>query len=325
MFRVGVAGATGYLGSEVVDLLLGHPSVELGALGSSSKAGSELSALLPRFRRRTNAKLVALTPQAFDGCDAVILACPQGVAADLAPALLDLGVKVIDLSGDHRLRGTTAAKAYGREAPRAAQAVYGLPEKNRPHIRDAKLVANPGCYATASALALLPLSTAGLLGGAIVDGKSGVTGAGREPTSELHFPEMNEAMRAYKVGTHRHEPEIAQTVGAPITFVPHIVPLNRGLLVTAYVHTNSEVSASEIDVLYEKAYAPEPFVRLVKPAEPDVKDVAYTNYCDVHPHVLGNGTVVVTAAIDNLRKGGSGQAVQNLNLMLALAETEGLL
>jgi N-acetyl-gamma-glutamyl-phosphate reductase len=324
MVRIGVAGATGYLGSETVDLLLGHPTFEIGPLASTSKAGTAYASALPRFRGRTEAPLVSLTASTFDDCDAVVLGAPHGVAAQLAPELVAKGIKVVDLSGDHRLRGAAATKAYGKEAPMAAHAAYGLPEQNRPAIRTAKLVANPGCYATAAALALLPLSESGVLRSAIVDGKSGVTGAGRDPSPELHFPEMNEALRAYKVGTHRHEPEIAQTVGAPITFVPHIVPLNRGLLVTAYATVDAAYEADELDALYGKFYAQEPFVRLG--TEPDVKDVAYLNVCDVKAHIVAStNAIIVTAALDNLRKGGAAQAVQNLNLLFGRPETEGLL
>lgn len=322
MHRVGVAGATGYLGAETVDLLLDHPQIEPGPLASTSKAGVPFASVLPRFRRRTSLVLEPLAPDTFAGCDAVVLACPQGVAADLAPKLVERGIKVVDLSGDHRLTGEAAQRAYGREAPLARAAVYGLPELNRNRIPAAQLVANPGCYATAAALALAPLAQARRLRSAIVDGKSGVSGAGREPSAELHFPEMNEALRAYKVGAHRHEPEIARTVGVPITFTPHIVPLNRGLLVTAYAQLDGAIDAVELDALYAKAYAPEPFVRLG--TEPDVKDVAGTNYCDVKPHVTPAGQVIVTAALDNLVKGGAGQAVQNLNLLLGLPETTGL-
>lgn len=322
MLRVGVAGATGYLGAETVELLLDHPAIRPGPVASTSRAGQPLSASLPRLRRRTDLVLAPLAPETFDGCDAVVLACPQGVAADLAPTLVERGLKVVDLSGDHRLRGDAAVKAYGREAPLASQAVYGLPEVARARIARATLVANPGCYATAAALSLLPLAQARRLAGAIVDGKSGVTGAGREPTPDLHYPEMNEAMRAYKVGVHRHEPEIAQTLGTPVTFTPHIVPLNRGLLVTSYAQLDAPIEAAELDALYAKAYGAEPFVRLA--GEPDVKDVAHTNYCDVKPHVTASGAVIVTAALDNLVKGGAGQAIQNLNLLLGQPETAGL-
>ncbi|MHB8606382.1 MAG: Asd/ArgC dimerization domain-containing protein, partial [Thermoplasmatota archaeon] len=254
--RVGVAGATGYLGAELLRILAAHPNVELATLASSSKAGTRVSDELPQFRRVLEHTLVKLEAAAFADCDFVFLATPTGVARALAPALLAQGNRVIDLSGDHRLvDAALSTKHYGAVAPALARAVYGLPEANRRATVSADLVANPGCYATASALALLPLfagrrvepRSAVREGGdvdasaasgrvatrVIVDAKSGVSGAGREPSDEFHFPEMNEGMHAYKVGTHRHQPEIAQTlataagVGVEVTFTPHVVPLNR--------------------------------------------------------------------------------------------------
>lgn len=326
--RVGVAGATGYLGAELLRILARHPNVEIAALASTSQAGKSVGDILPHFRGVLEQKLVPLAPEAFAGLDAVFVAAPHGVALDLAPKLLAQGNRVIDLSGDHRLADAAlAAKVYGKApAPDVAkQVVYGLPELNAERIRGAKLVANPGCYPTASALAVLPLAKAALVEGrVIVSAMSGVSGAGREPSADLHYPEMNESLRAYKVGEHRHEPEIAQTIGAPVTFTPHIVPMNRGILATAHLQTKRAFGAQEISELYAKFYADAPCVRVV-PHEPDVKHVRGTNFCDLRPHANAPGTpLIVTSAIDNLTKGGSGQAVQNLNLMFGLPETAGL-
>lgn len=324
--RVGIVGATGYLGQETLRILAQHPRVRIQALASSSAVGKKLGDVLPPFRGvlPDAPAFQPVAPATFAGCDVVFSAAPHGVAKDLAPALLAQGNRVIDLSGDHRLAGSAAEAHYGKAAA-AAHAVYGLPEKDRAAIATAKLLANPGCYPTASALAALPLVEAGLVAPrVIVDAKSGVSGAGREASAAYHYPEANESVRAYKVGEHRHEPEIAQTLGLPVTFTPHLVPMNRGILATVYLFPHGPaLTQGEIESLYAKRYASEPFVRVV-PDEPDTKHVQRTNFCDVRPHVTPSGTYVVTSAIDNLVKGGAGQAVQNLNVMFGLPETLGL-
>lgn len=330
--RVAIAGATGYLGAEAVRLLVDHPHVELAALCSTSAAGKPYSKVNPEFQGVVDQPLVALTPEALAQADVVFLATPHGVAADLVPKVwaASAGVKVVDLSGDHRLHDhAEASKHYGHAPAALADAVYGLPETNRDAVRKARLVANPGCYPTASALAVLPLAKAGLVKGrVIVDAKSGISGAGRDPGALYHYPEAAENLRAYKVGTHRHEPEIAQTLSAaagarvPVAFTPHLVPMSRGILATAYVDPARPVTAQEVDELYRKQYAAEPFVRVVE--DPNVGAVRNTNYADVRAHVTPSGLVVALAAIDNLVKGGAGQAVQNLNLMCGFPETAGL-
>ncbi len=328
---VGIVGATGYLGTELLRHLLAHPHVRVTTLASASRAGKKAAPAFPAFGARVPHTFTPMTPEALASTDVVFLATPSGVARDLAPKLLAQGQRVIDLSGDHRLSAGAAAKHYGA-APAVEGAVYGLPEMNASRIRTARLVANPGCYPTASALALLPLAQAGLLDGrAIVDAMSGVSGAGKEPTDDNHFPEMNESARAYKVGTHRHEPEIAETLsyasgaGVQVAFTPHIVPMNRGILATAYVTLRGgALTAEELEARYQKHYADEPFVRVVG-HEPDTKHVRNTNFCDVKPHGPNAiGMTIVTSAIDNLVKGGSGQAIENLNLMLNLPRESGL-
>lgn len=329
--RVAIGGATGYLGTELLRHLLSHPNVDVAHLASASRAGKPAASSFPAFSHRVKQAFVPLTADALADVDVVFLAAPSGIARELAPSLLEKGLRVIDLSGDHRLSRGAAKKHYGAD-PVAEGAVYGLPELNASRIRGAKLVANPGCYPTASALALLPLAQMGLIEEpVIVSAVSGVSGAGKEPSEDLHFPEMNESVRAYKVGTHRHEPEIAETLsfaagrGIRASFTPHIVPMNRGILATAHAKPKGPaLESQELFDLYQKRYAGEPFVRVVE-HEPDTKHVRNSNFCDVRPHgVNAAGYYIVTSAIDNLVKGGSGQAIENMNIMFGLERTAGL-
>ena len=330
--HVGIVGATGYLGTELLRHLLGHPDAKVQTLASATSAGKRAAGRFPGFGSLLDGHVFApMTPEALSGCDVVLLATPSGVARELAPGLLDAGVRVVDLSGDHRLSKGAAVKHYGA-APLAEGAVYGLPELNADRIRTARLVANPGCYPTASALALLPLARAGLVEEpVVVTALSGVSGAGREPSEEMHFPEMNESARAYKVGAHRHEPEIAETLsfaagqGLRVSFTPHVVPMNRGIVATAHAKPKGPaLAAGELRELYLKQYADEPFVRVVE-HEPDTKHVRGSNFCDVKPHAANAaGLYVVTSAIDNLVKGGAGQAIENVNIMFGLPRAAGL-
>ena len=329
--RVAVVGATGYLGTELLRHLLAHPHVQVSHLASATRAGKPAAPAFPAFGERLPMRFTPMTAEALSDADLVMMATPSGVARELAPGLLDAGVKVVDLSGDHRLSAGAAALHYGA-APVAKGAVYGLPEVNAARIRTARLVANPGCYPTASILALLPLVQQRLVEQRmVVDAVSGVSGAGREPSDEMHFPEMNESARAYKVGTHRHQPEIAEVLtgaggyGVQVAFTPHVVPMNRGILATAYAVPKGEpLPAEELEARYGKHYAGEPFVR-VTAHEPDTKHVRNTNMVHLKPHVNAPaGLYVVTAAIDNLVKGGSGQAIENANLMLGLPREAGL-
>lgn len=330
--KVGIVGSTGYLGSELLRHLLGHPHVSVHALASATSAGKTAKGRFPQFHGALDHHtFVPMAAEGLAGCDVVCLATPSGVARELAPSLLEQGMRVIDLSGDHRLSRGASKKHYGAD-PVAQGAVYGLPELNAERIRHATLVANPGCYPTASTLALLPLARVGLIEEPVlVTAVSGVSGAGREPTNEFHFPEMNESARAYKVGTHRHEPEIAETLsfaagsGIRVSFTPHIIPMDRGILATAHARPKgAALEEGELRALYEKHYDAEPFVQVVD-HEPDTKLVRTTNMCHVRPHAVNHaGYYVVTSAIDNLVKGGAGQAIENMNLMFGLPRAAGL-
>lgn len=318
-----VAGASGFAGALAAHLTWRHPRLELTEVTSRSDAGTRLDRLHPRYR--VPMELTELDLAGADAVDAAIVAYPHGAAAPVVAELRGLGVIVVDLSADFRLGDLpTYERWYGRHgAPELLEgAVYGLPEVHRDAIREAELIANPGCYPTASVLALKPLTDAGLAEDIVIDAKSGVSGAGRAGDAQ-GFVALDENLSPYKVGGHRHQPEIAEQVGQPLTFVPHLAPLDQGELVSCYVKAPSEVSQADLDDLYETAYAAEPFVEVVD-TPPGVRDVRDTNMCRIHA-VARDDRILVFAAIDNLWKGAAGQAIQNLNLMLGLSETEGLL
>jgi N-acetyl-gamma-glutamyl-phosphate reductase len=267
--------------------------------------------------------------------DVVFLALPHGAAIEAAPAILDAGARVIDLGADFRLKDpTTYARWYGAEhgaTDLLEGAVYGLPEQNRALVRDARLVANPGCYPTAAALAILPiLKVAANTGPIIVDAKSGVSGAGRNPSASTHFSEVNENFKPYKLGEHRHGPEMEQTfasAGTPVSvyFAPHLAPMTRGILATCYVPLAGELSKDDAEGLYADAYRDDPFVRVLEDELPQTKATLGSNFCDVAIRVDGERRLAVAvAALDNLVKGAAGQAIQNMNLMFGFEETEGL-
>ncbi len=328
MPSVAVFGASGFAGALAAALLWRHPAFDLVAVTSRTDAGRRLDEVYPRHR----VPLVLEAPDldAHGGVDAAIVAYPHAASAPVVAALRDRGVRVVDLSADFRLRDLGVYGDYYGEHPEPEllqDAVYGLTELRREAIAAADLVANPGCFPTAAILALAPLARAGLLGDAVIDAKTGVSGAGRAATETTHFSTVDENVNAYKVGVHRHTPEIDQELQAlgaerPVTFVPHMVPLDQGELVSCYVTPAAEVG--EVRELYEAAYADEPFVEVVGTA-PGVRDVRETNYCRISAHRdPRSGKLVVFAAIDNLWKGTSSQAVQNLNLMFGRPEAEGI-
>jgi N-acetyl-gamma-glutamyl-phosphate reductase len=327
--RVAVAGATGYTGQELLRLLARHPAIALTAAMSSGQSGGT-SRRLPGLARLWNGTIVPLAPDALAReADVVFLALPDAAAAELAPALVDAGVRVIDLSGAFRLRDDGVRAHWYPHTPRLPEGVaYGLTERERGAVARAQLVANPGCYPTATLLALAPLVEAGVLvpnADIIVDAKSGVSGAGKTPTERTHFSECHGSLSAYGVFSHRHGAEIEQGVGRTVTFTPHLVPIDRGILATIYVRVAPGTTEDALGEIFERAYAGATFVRLVGSALPVIKHVAHTNFCDIGWRVDASGRVIIVSVIDNLLKGASGQAVQNMNVMLGLDERSGLL
>jgi N-acetyl-gamma-glutamyl-phosphate reductase len=336
--RVGVVGGTGYTGVELLRLLARHPAVELAVVTSREQAGRPVSELFQNLRGQVGLEYSPPDPAMLSACDTVFFAAPNGTAMTLARALLDAGVRIIDLAADFRLRDPLEWRHwYGMEhaCPELlSRAVYGLPEVNRRLLREAQLVANPGCYPTAVQLGFLPLLEAGLVdaGRLIADAKSGVSGAGRKAEVGMLFSEAAENFKAYGVGGHRHWPEIRQglaalSAGAPVglTFVPHLAPMIRGIHATLYAEMTGEEGA-DLQALYEERYAGEPFVD-VMPAgsQPETRSVKGANLCRIalyRPHE--QRTVVVLSVIDNLVKGAAGQALQNFNIMHGFAEAAGL-
>ena len=321
MADVAVLGASGFTGALAARLVHRHPDLELVAVTSRSDAGRRLDDLYPQYR-------VPLVLDAFDldelgPLDAAIVAYPHGAAAETVAQLHERGIKVVDLSADFRLRDVATYEEWyvPHPAPQLVEeAVYGLPELYREQIREAPLVANPGCYPTAAILALAPLAP--YLDDVVIDAKSGVSGAGREPTQTTHFVSADENLTPYGVGRHRHTPEIEQELGVQVTFTPHLVPLDQGEMVSCYVTLKQDV---DVEVLFAERYADEPFVELSE-RPPGVRDVRDSNICRIHAQRdERTGKVFVFAVIDNLWKGAASQAVQNLNLMLGLDETAGLL
>ncbi|HKH42618.1 MAG TPA: N-acetyl-gamma-glutamyl-phosphate reductase [Solirubrobacterales bacterium] len=333
MNSVLVAGASGYAGALAAELTRRHPSLELARVTARTDAGRRLNELYPRYE----VDLVLEEPAAEDGSDidAAIVAYPHGAAAPVVAALREQGVKVVDLSADFRLHDLeTYSRWYGEHgAPRLVpEAVYGLTEVHREAIAGAELVANPGCYPTASVLALAPLAADGLIEDVVIDAKSGVSGAGRAVAEEMVVVKESDDTRPYNVTAHRHTPEIAQELGELAgngsmptpTFVPHLMPYDQGELVSCYVRTSDSVDMARLLGLYEERYGDEPFVE-VSGEPPGVSGVRETNLCRIHlAQNEASGRVMVFASIDNLWKGAASQAIQNLNLMLGLPEGEGI-
>ena len=340
MIKIGIAGVTGYTGGELLRLLLNHPRVEIVKASSRSNAGGEVSDV-----HRSLKDCIHLIESDFyaedfaTGLDAAFLALPHGASAELAAQLLAKGVKVIDLGADFRLKNADEYRHwYGAEHKfphLLPESIYGLPELNRAALASAELVANPGCFPTASLLALLPLFSEGIIKseGIIVDAKSGVSGAGKTLTDLSHFPNMEENFLAYKVATHRHTAEIEQEAGSvageniALCFVPHLAPMSRGILATAYAEPRTKLpTTAELRELYQEYYREDYFVRLRAEDElPETKWVRGSNFCDITPLAdERTNRIIVVSAIDNLVKGASGQAVQNMNLLFDLPEEEGL-
>jgi N-acetyl-gamma-glutamyl-phosphate reductase len=336
MIKIGIIGGTGYTGVELLRLLAQHPKASLRVITSRGEAGRKIADLFPNLRGYVDLAFTEPDAKALAACDVVFSATPNGVAMQHARELLGAGTKLIDLAADFRLKDPAVwEKWYGipHDCPELlAEAVYGLPEVNREKIRKARLIANPGCYPTAVQLGFLPLLESGLVDARhlIADAKSGVSGAGRKAEVHTLLAEAADTMKAYAVPGHRHWPEIRQgldaVAGQPVglTFVPHLTPMIRGIHATLYAH----LKRTDVDVqaLYEKRYAGEPFVDVLPPkSHPETRSVRGANTCRLAVHRPQDGdTVVVLSVIDNLVKGAAGQAVQNMNLLFGLDERTGL-
>lgn len=322
MPSVMVVGASGFAGALAARLLYNHPDFELTAITSRSDAGRRLDDLYPRHR--VPLVLDALNLDEVGPVDAAIVGYPHAASAPVVAEMRERGIRVVDLSADFRLRDpATYTHWYGNEHPAPqliADAVYGLPERHREAIAQADLIACPGCFPTAAILALHPL--ADVLADVVIDAKTGVSGAGRAATDATHFVSVDENVTAYKVGAHRHTPEIEQELGIGVTFVAHLVPVDQGELVSCYVTLRDGVTASEATARIVEAYDDEPFVEVVD-RPPGMRDVRETNVCRISVHETER-RLVVLAAIDNLWKGTASQAVQCLNLMFGLDETAGI-
>ncbi|RCX26624.1 N-acetyl-gamma-glutamyl-phosphate reductase [Thioalbus denitrificans] len=336
MIKVGIVGGTGYTGVELLRLLASHPRVQLQIITSRSEAGMPVAELFPNLRGRVDLRFSEPDSAALAGCDVVFTATPNGVAMGMARELLEAGTRMIDLAADFRLRDPAEwERWYGM--PHACpelleEAVYGLPEVNREAVRAARLVANPGCYPTAVQLGFLPLIEAGLAdtGRLVADCKSGVSGAGRKAAVPTLMAESGESFKAYAVPGHRHLPEIRQGLALAagsevgLTFVPHLIPMIRGIHATLYATVADR--GADLQALFERRYAGEPFVDVMPPgSHPETRTVRGANHCRLALHRPQDGDmVVVLAVIDNLVKGAAGQAVQNMNLMFGLPEDSGL-
>lgn len=343
LINVGIIGATGHTGEVLIELLLNHPNVKICHLynsGKSSNQAQAISDVFPKFKNRL--ELACKKPDWLEikkDCDLVFLALPHTVSMKFAPKLLSLGKKVIDLSADYRIKNASVYekfyKVIHQDRPNLKKAIYGLPELNREKIKTASLLANPGCYPTCAILSLAPLLALNLvdIDSIIVDAKSGVSGAGKKLENEYLFSEIQGDFRAYKVNVHQHAPEINQELskisgqGAQVIFVPHLLPIERGILLTIYLKKipGAKLKLRSLVELYKKFYKGEPFIRIKSEGVfPRIKDVVKTNFCDIGIKDFGKNIIVI-GVIDNLLKGASAQAVQNMNIMYKLPEISGLL
>ena len=336
MKKIGIVGATGYTGVELLRILATHSRVDVTMVTSRANAGSRVDAMFPNLRGFIDLEFCEPDVEKLSDCDLVFFATPNGIAMQHSKALLENGVKVIDLAADYRIKDLAVwEKWYGMQhaTPELVEsAVYGLPEINREQIASAALVANPGCYPTAVTLGLLPMLEAGVatIDGIIADCKSGASGAGRQANVSTLLSEASGSFKAYATDGHRHQPEIVQTLSLiaqnpiDLTFVPHLLPMVRGIHATMYTQSDVE---HDLQHLFEKRYENEPFVDVMPlGSHPETRSVKGSNVCRISPHRPGDGErVVILSVIDNLVKGAAGQAIQNMNIMLGLGETTGLM
>ena len=341
MLKVAIVGATGYTGEELVKILIDHPEVKITSLTAKIDQACSISDVFPRFCGKIDLQCTNLedVAEAASGSQVVFLALPHRVSMNIAPEFLKLGKKVIDLSADYRLKDIALYehwyKARHSSPSLVKNAVYGLPELYREEIRGARLIANPGCYPTGIILALAPLLKKGLIehSDIIIDSKTGLTGAGRRAAMELHFSEITENFKAYKINQHQHSPEINQELTklakhpVKITLVPHLAPINRGILNTIYLKKAKKAALKDVLDIFKEFYKNEPFVRIkARGRFPQLKEVIRTNFCDIGIWAEEDSKrIIIVSAIDNLAKGAAGQAVQNMNIMFGFEETTGLL
>lgn len=334
--RVAILGATGYTALELIKLLLRHPAAKITTVTSRQEGRPPISSVHPSLTGRLDAVLEDLSPeQVAERCECAFLCLPHAASAESAKALLARDVKVIDFSADYRLNDAATYKQWYEhdhpDAQRLGSTPYGLPELFGDRLRGAELIANPGCYPTSAILPLAPLVKAGLIEPAdiIVDSKSGVSGAGRTPKLNTHYPECNESISAYSIGKHRHQPEIEQILGratgkrVEVIFTPHLTPMDRGILSTIYARPTRQVTEKEVLGTLREFYAGQPFIRVVNHL-PATKDTAHTNFVDVTARIVKDRVVLISAE-DNLIKGASGAAVQNFNWMFGFDEKLGIL
>jgi N-acetyl-gamma-glutamyl-phosphate reductase len=336
--NIGIYGGSGYTGQELLRLLVGHPGVKVVAATSRRYAGVPVSEVYPVFSGLTDLVYTDASPEAVaDLADITFLALPHGVSMSIAPIFMEAGRKVIDLSADFRIRASAIYEEwYGKHTASEllGESVYGLPELYRDQIRNTRLVANPGCYPTSVILGLAPLLRSGWIDteSVIADSKSGVSGAGRDPQIASLYCEVDGGFKAYKVGRHRHTPEIEQELSAisgqemVISFTPHLLPVKRGILSTIYAKLNKERTSEEAAALYQAFYREECFVRVCRAGQfPNLSSVVGSNYCDIGVTVdKRTGRIIILSVIDNLIKGAAGQAIQNMNLLCGLREDTGL-
>jgi N-acetyl-gamma-glutamyl-phosphate reductase len=335
--KTAILGASGYTGGDLLRLLLVHPHAETAYLTADKHAGKPISDVFPHLRGFIDLRLEPLDPRALpEDIEIVFLALPHGESAKIVKEIYKRDVKIIDLGADFRLSRENYNKWYGKHpCPELlSEAAYGMPEINRSGIRDAKLVANPGCYPTSAILGLAPLLKGNLIehDSIIVDSKSGVSGAGRSPSLDYHFCEVNEGVKAYKVGEHRHMPEIEEALsnysalGVRVSFTPHLIPMDRGILSTIYVRLKKKKTTGELIDLFTEHYKEERFIRISpEKVYPSTSQVRGSNFCDIGIKAdTENKTAIIVSVIDNLVKGASGAAVQNMNIMMGFNESDGL-
>ncbi len=333
MWEVGIIGATGYTGLTLISILKSHPYIKINLVTSNTYKGKRISEVFPLLKGIFEETLVPTDQDHRGRCDVFFLCLPHGNSMDTAAKLYDGKAVIIDLSADFRFEDINIyEKVYlkHRAAHLVPEAVFGLPELYRDKIKNSKLIGNPGCYPTSAILGLYPLIKHKMLkGNVFIDSKSGVSGAGRETKLGSLFCEVSEGFRPYNIGIHRHEPEIQKEVNKyqdiRIRFVPHLLPMNRGILTTIYGSLKESIETEKIIKLYKETYNNEPFIRIMEPGiYPDTRFVRFSNYCDIGVKIFDDGSLVIVSAIDNLVKGASGQAIQNMNVALGIDETTSL-